>query len=298
MGNLDFNHLRLLAIYACVVENGSFAAAARKLHSSRSRVSEQIAQLEKDLGTRLLQRSTRQLTMTQEGQRVYAEAQALPATLNRIEAIAKPQRPSGRVAITVSHDIAHKFLLPRLADLQQCYPDIRLDLILDDRRLDLIDEQIDLAIRVGLPQDDSVVARILHEESFAIYASPQYLQQRGTPETLQQLQQHRWVLLQQTSHDNVIRLRQHGHMIDIRPSSYYRCNSPLMLQHMVARGLGLGVMLPTSVRQELSEHAVTQVMPSISSEPLVFALMYPSRRQLPQRTRAVIDYLLNARLFQ
>ncbi|ASP40629.1 hypothetical protein CHH28_19030 [Bacterioplanes sanyensis] len=71
-----------------------------------------------------------------------------------------------------------------------------------------------------------------------------------------------------------------------------------MLQHMVARGLGLGVMLPTSVRQELSEHAVTQVMPSISSEPLVFALMPPSRRQLPQRTRAVIDYLLNTRLFQ
>lgn len=298
MSTIEFSHLRLLAIFACVVECGSFAAAARKLGSSRSRISEQVAQLEQDLGVRLLQRSTRQLNITSEGQQVYQQARQLPGILNQVEAIATPQQPAGRVALTMNHDIGHKYVLPVLADLRQRFPQIELELILDDSRRDLIGEQIDLAIRIGLPKDDSVVARVMHEEQFALFASPHYLNRHGVPKTLQQLQQCHWIVLTQTSVDNIQRLRQHGKHIELKPDSQYRCNSPLMMQQMVCEGLGVGALLPTTVRQEIARGELIQLMPSVASDTMIFSLVYPSRHQLPQRTRAVIDYLLAADMFR
>lgn len=297
MSTIDFSHLRLLAIFASVVECGSFAAAARKLNSSRSRISEQVAQLEQDLGVRLLQRSTRQLTITSEGQQVYEQARQLPDILNGIEAITTPQLPSGRVAITMNHDIAHKYVLPVLPEFQRLYPQVQLDLMLDDSRRDLIAEQIDLAIRIGLPKDDSLIARVMHEEKFILCASPEYLTNAGIPKSLNELQQHQWIMMKQPRQTDIQYLRQNNKPVAIKPQQYFSCNSPLMMQQMAVRGLGVCAILPSTVKQEMDSGQLIQVMPSITSEPLLFALVYPSRRQVPQRTRAVIDYLLQANIF-
>lgn len=298
MSTIDFAHLRLLAIFATVVEAGSFAGAARKLRSSRSRISEQVAQLEADLGVRLFQRSTRQLNITPEGRQIFEQAHQLPGILQGVEAITTPSEPSGRVAITLNHDIAHKFVLPVLAQLQTRHPAIQLDLILDDDRLDLIGEQIDLAIRIGIPKDESLIARVMHEERFALYASPTFLQQHGTPKTLKELQQLPWIVLSQTAQSEIKNLRQHNKSISIKPAHFYRCNSPLMVQNMVINGLGIGALLPGTVSREVAEGQLIRLMPSISSEAMVFALVYPSRRQLPARTRAVIDFLLTEDVFR
>lgn len=298
MSTIDFNQLKLLAIFSTVVETGSFAAAARKLHTSRSRVSEQVALLEQQLNSRLLQRSTRQLTLTTEGQLVYEQARQLPQTLDSVHASLTPSEPSGRVKLTLNHDIAHRFVLPKLAEFQQHYPKVHLDLILDDNKLDLIQQQIDLAIRIGLPKDDSVIARLLHQEPMAIFASPGYLQNTHTPKTLEQLADLHWLLLTQASQDPAMGLRQDSQYIQLRPKSYSSCNSPLMLQQMVLAGLGVGMMLPTTVKQEIQQGKLIQLMPGIETEALLFSLVYPSRRQLPKRTRVVIDYLLQAKLFE
>lgn len=297
MSTIDFSHLRLLAVFATVVEVESFAAAARRLHSSRSRISEQVAQLESTLGVRLLQRSTRQLRITREGQQVYEKARQLPDILQGVEAITMPSTPNGRVVITMNHDIAHKYVLPVLDDFRQQYPQVQLDLVLNDEKLDLIGEQIDLGIRIGIPRDDSLIARVMHEERFAIFASPSYLLQSGQPKTVRELEKHRWISLTQTSHDDVQRLSQKGKMVEIRPRDFYRCNSPLMLQQMVVEGLGIGALLPTTVCAEIERGELVQLMPSLSSEPVVFSLVYPSRRQVPLRTRVLIDYLLEAQIF-
>lgn len=294
MSTIDFVHLRLLAIYATVVECGSFAAAARKLNSSRSRVSEQVSQLEADLGVRLLQRSTRQLTITTEGQQVFEQARQLPDILQGVEAITTPAVPSGRVAITMNHDIGHKYVLPVLQDFQSRYPEIQLDLILDDARRDLIAEQIDLAIRIGIPRDESLIARMMHEERFALFASPELLRKYGQPETLEAVEQLPWVMLDQPANPQ---LKYNGKTVELKPTQAYRCNSPLMVQQMVMQGLGVGIMLPTTMRAEVSSGRLVQIMPALTSEALVFALVYPSRRQLPLRTRTVIDYLLAADIF-
>lgn len=297
MSTIGFSHLRLLAIFVTVVESGSFAAAARKLHSSRSRISEQITDLEQDLGVRLLQRSTRQLKVTSEGMQVYEQANKLPDILQSIETITKPQTPKGRVAITMNHDIAHKFILPVLNDFQSKYPEVKLDLILDDMRLDLIDEKIDLAIRIGVPKSDSVSSRIMHEEDFALFASPTYLNQVGKLKAITDLEKCNWVMLMQSGYSDVLRLRQHGKTIEIRPKQFSRCNSPLMMQQMVKQGVGVGMLLPTTVKKEIEQGELIQVLPSLTSGPIIFSLVYPSRHQMPLRTQVVMEFLLEANLF-
>ena len=297
MSTIDFSHLRLLGVFSTVIEVGSFAGAARRLHSSRSRISEQVSQLEALLGVRLIQRSTRQLNITQEGKRVYEQARRLPDILQEVEAITTASIPTGRVAMTMNHDIAHKYLLPVLADFQKAYPEVQLDLMLSDDKLDYIQDQIDLGIRIGIPKDDSLIARVLHEESLHIYATPEYLAEHGTPLTLSQLNEHRWVGLSQLPGDGLHFLKQKGHLIQVTPKHMYQSNSPMMLQEMVKAGLGLGVMLPTTVRSEINSGELIKVMPSLATEKVLFSLVYPSRRQVPQRTRVLIDYLLKANVF-
>ena len=297
MSTIEFSHLRLLAIFATVVDNGSFAAAARRLHSSRSRISEQVAALESSLGIRLLQRSTRQLKVTDEGKLVYEQARQLSHILESVEAVASPAVPRGRVSLTMPHDIAHKFLLPILADFQEKYPEIQLDLMPDDSRLNLISDQVDLAIRVGIPKDESVIARVLHEERFSLFASPDYLRKVGSPESAEELQGCHWILMDQLDHGGVVHLQQQKENIIIRPGSFYRCNSPLLAQQMVIAGLGLGSLLPNTIEEHVAAGQLIHLMPSLSSEPVFFSLVYPSRRQVPLRVRTVIEYLLESQLF-
>lgn len=294
---MDFSHLRLLGVFATVIEVGSFAGAARRLGSSRSRISEQVSQLEAQLGVRLIQRSTRQLNITEEGKRVYDQARRLPDILQEVEALTTASVPSGRVAMTLNHDIAHKYLLPVLEEFQSTYPEIQLDLVLSDDKLDYIHDQIDLGIRIGIPKDDSLIARVLHEEPLHIYAGAEYLAKHGTPTTLNQLNEHKWIGLSQLHGDGLHFLKQKGQTVQVMPKHLYQSNSPMMLQEMVKAGLGLGVMLPTTVRSEINSGQLVKVMPSLSTEQVVFALVYPSRRQVPVRTRVLIDYLLAANIF-
>lgn len=297
MSTIDYSQLKLLAIYSTVVEGGSFAAAARKLDTSRSRVSEQVAALEAKLGIRLLQRSTRQLSVTPEGMQIYNEARQLPDILAAIEAIAIPAEPSGRVAMTMNHDMAHTFLLPVLGEFKAAYPKVELDLILDDSRLDLIAEQIDLGIRIGIPEDDMLIARVMHEERFSIFASPQYLKDQGKPKKIADLEKHRWVTLIQPGYSKVQRFKQGNATVEITPDDCYRCNSPFMNQAMIKAGLGLGILLPSTVKAEIEAGKLVPLMPELSSNPMVFSLVYPSRKQVPLRTRVLIDFLLEKDIF-
>lgn len=297
MSTIDNSNLRQLAVFAQVVESGSFAAAARALSSSRSRVSEQVSQLEQALQVRLLQRSTRQLELTAEGQLVYAQAQALPDILQRVEAAISSPEPSGRVALTLNHDIAHKHVLPLLGEFRERYPQVQLDLVLDDEKIDLIHDKIDLAIRVGIPDDDSLIARVMHEECFSIYASPDYLRKNGHPKTIKELSEHHWITLSQLHNNGLLRFRQSGKHIEVQPDDYCQCNSPLMLQQMVINGLGIGAMFEATVRPELARGELIHLMPTVASEAQVFYLIYPSRRQLPLRTRVLIDFLLERDVF-
>ena len=279
------------------VESGSFAAAARKLNTSRSRVSEQISVLEHDLGIRLLQRSTRKLTLTEEGTQIFNEAKQLPTLLNNVEAIATPAEPSGRVSLTLNYDIGEKFILPIIAEFKQHYPKVQLDLIFNDAKMDLIAENIDLAIRIGIPKDNALVARAMHEEKFALFASPEFLKKQGKPENIKALEQLNWIVCSPMINNGLHHLFKQSSPVEIKPAQFYQVNSPLMAQKLTLNHQGICLLLPSTIQTELAENKLVQVMPELTGESVVFSLVYPSRKQLPKRTRVLIDFLLSKNLF-
>lgn len=297
MSTVDINQLRLLAIFATVVESGSFAAASRKLNTSRSRVSEQISILETALEIRLLQRSTRALNITNEGRLVYEQAKKLRGILTDLESNLYSSKPKGRVSITMPHHIAHLFMPEVLQAFRGLYPEIELDLILDDHRLNLISDEVDLAIRVGVPKDESIIARIMHEEKVSLFASPEYLEKFGEITSLESLTKCRWVLLGKPSNNPTQHLfNTHGE-VSIEPRYYSFCNSPFMIRNMLLKGLGVGKLLPSIASQEIKSGRLVSVMPSLTGQTVSFSLIYPSRMQIPLRIRTTIDYLLDKNIF-
>ncbi|MFC3150140.1 LysR family transcriptional regulator [Litoribrevibacter euphylliae] len=301
MRTKNFTILKLLAIFVTVIESGSFAEAARRLHSSRSRISEQVAQLEQHLGIRLIQRSTRKLSITPEGQEIFDEAQQLPQLLNKVDAIASPQTPKGRVSITMNTDIAVTHFIPALDDFHNAFPEIEIDLIADDYPLDLIEETIDLAIRIGFPKDDSLIARPMFQESFGIFCTPDFLKKNAhknkTVQSIEELEQLRWIILNQSTPNGLIELIQDQQKVLIQPKRYDKCNSPMAMQHMIKAGQGVGLLLPTTVKDAIKNQSLVQLFPDIQSAPLVFSLVYPSRKQVPLRVRCLIDFLMKRNIF-
>ncbi len=181
--NLDATtlHLQLpnLYLFRRVTQLGSFQATADALQLPRSSVSKKIAQLEQQLGLRLLQRSTRQLNLTEAGQQLLTITDSLSEMLSNTAKLTEQAqaKPSGRVKISSSTIIGQRYLLPLLPKLKQLYPDIVIEINLDDRVVDLIELGIDIALRVGQLPDSSLVARQIGTKSWACFASPDYLQQ-------------------------------------------------------------------------------------------------------------------------
>ena len=297
MSTVDINQLRLLAIFAIVVESGSFAAASRKLSTSRSRVSEQISALETALETRLLQRSTRALNVTNEGKLVYQQAKKLGGILTELESNLYSSKPKGRVSITMPHHIAHLFMPEVLKEFRELYPEIELDLILDDNRLNLISDEVDLAIRVGVPKDESIIARIMYEEKISLFASPDYLAKFGQISSPENLNNCQWILLGSPSTPPIQHFNSTHSEVIVEPKHYSFCNSPFMIKNMLINGLGVGKLLPSIASQEIKSGRLVPVMPNLTGQTVSFSLIYPSRMQIPLRIRTIIDYLLNKNIF-
>ena len=173
-----------LLLFARVVEAGSFSRAAERVQWPKSTVSRRIAALEQRLGEKLLQRSTRSLALTEFGQGMLEHARALAAEVDNALALAqhRRQKPTGRLRVSMPGDLANQLLAPAMAAFVTAYPEVALELDLSPRRVDLIAEGFDLAIRMGdLPQDSQLAARRLATFTSGLYAAPAYLQAQGQP---------------------------------------------------------------------------------------------------------------------
>src|SRR5690606_34434544 len=187
MGNMND-----VATFIRVVESGSFTAAADALEVSKAAVSKAVGRLEARLGARLLHRTTRRLTLTEAGEALYHGARRALSDLDAAEADvqALTGRPRGRLRVTVPVLVATEFLAPRLPEFERLYPEIVLDLDLDNRFIDLVSERFDLAIRLTTLSDSTLVARRLAEVRVVTCATPDYLDRHGTPETPAALRDH------------------------------------------------------------------------------------------------------------
>ena len=287
------NHLKRLTLFAQVIRSGSFSGAAKQLSMPRSSVSEQVKQLESALGVRLLQRTTRSLALTPEGQLVYAKAQSIQSLVDDIENLSFDREPIGPVTISITQDIAKTWLIPKLPEFYSAYPDISVNIIANDFLSDLVHEQIDLALRVTVEgTDSSLIGRSLGNESLKLFAATDYLKRQGTPVSVKELERCRWIMLEQMSPNGVISLLRGRSTKKIKPVTTLCTNSPELQRSMMEQGLGIGLHFPSMINSEL-KNSLLPVLPQYRSTTYNISLVYPSRT-LPPRTRALVEFLVDA----
>jgi DNA-binding transcriptional LysR family regulator len=284
-----------LWLFARVVDEGSFSRAAERTGLPKSTISRRVAALEGQLGERLLLRTTRKLTVTDFGHGVLEHARQLVAEVEAAQSLAhhRQARPSGRLRVSMPGDFANIGVTPMLGSFIAAYPDISLEIDLSARRVDLIGENFDVAIRMGkLADDASLAARQLAEFSTGLYASPAYLEHHGTPAHPDDLASHHTLrLLPRAGEPAPWVLTKDGERWEGAPPGRVLANSPDMLIRLASDGVGI-----TSVGDMFAEPYVLSgqlvpVLPEWDLPPHSAWAVFPGRRLMPARTRVFLDAL-------
>lgn len=292
---LDYGQLKRMAIFAKVVELNSFAKASEALGMSPSGVSEQVSALEAFLGTRLLHRTTRKLSLTLDGEAVLADALTIVESYAHICDTIHQDDMAGVIRLTATQDFAMHWLSPKLAEFQTLYPDITFDLVVSDQTMDLVEHQIDLAIRIGkAPSDSSMIVRPLLQDALQMYASESLIEQYGALKNIQKMGAVPWVLLKQVHPTGIVDVtcKRTGKQVSVEPHKCHQTDSPIVLMHQVMNGIGVGMLLPSICEPYIKEGKLVPVLPSWQSEVLNFSVMYSSRRHMPERVRKLLDFMV------
>lgn len=289
---LDLNDI---AMFVQVVRCGSFAQAARRLGMPPNTVSRRIQQLEAHLGTRLLQRSTRKLTLTSAGQDFHERcAGAVDGLLEAGQALIKgSNEPNGLVRVAAPADFFDFFQMDWVTGFLAAYPRVRLDFILSDAKADLIAEQIDVAFRGGALRDSGFVGRqILDPRSVGMVASPAYIAAHGSPRTLQDLVNHDCVISAQPGGHATWRLIGPQGEEEVQVSGRFSGNTAQALRRAAVAGLGIALLPPVMARLDVQAGVLVPVLAQYQPKGYGLNVLYPSRRQLPLAVSAFIDLVI------
>ena len=255
--------LENLYLFRLVALSGSFQGAADKVALPRSSVSKRIAKLEQTLNLRLLERSTRKLSLTQSGHELLKSTEQLQDVLYSTEALSEQvqSRPQGKVKIGSSTLMASRLLIPHIDELSRTYPDICFDLNLTDEVVDLIDNQVDIAIRIGHLPDSSLLARKIGEKTFAWYASPDYLAQHGTPDSPQSLINHRCLVFKNKAItlDNWVFVHPQGEVNSIKVSPAMMSDDARGLVQLATLGQGIIMVDPAFIEHEIHSNKLVPI---------------------------------------
>ena len=288
---LDLDAVR---IFTEVAERESFSGAARTLGLSKSAVSKQVGRLEEDLGARLLNRTTRRVSLTEAGLAFYrgglealAAAEAARGAVTRLS-----EAPRGRLKITAPVSFSIKHLGPLLAGFLRRYPEVALDLELNDRRVDLVEEGFDLAIRIGVLDDSSLIARKLAPSPLLLCAAPAYLKRHGAPAEPKDLAAHDCLIYSYRSSPEQWRFQGPGGARSVKVSGRLETNNGDLLRSAALDGAGIALLPSFIVGADVETGALRRLLSEwdCPSQSAVHAL-YPSSRQLSPKVRVCIDYL-------
>jgi DNA-binding transcriptional LysR family regulator len=288
------DRLAALETFAKVAETKSFSEAARRLRASKSVVSRQIAALEAELGVRLFQRTTRSMTLTEAGRGYFQRASRILADLEEanlsVSQLQATPRGLLRVNAPMSFGLLH--LAPALPDFLQRYPDVEVDMTLNDRFVDLVDEGFDLAVRVSRLEDSSLVARKLAAVRRVVCASPDYLKARGVPATPDDLKDHDCLCYSNLTMTHEWRfVTEKGRPWPIEVKGRLNVNNGDALKIAALRGLGL-INLPTFiVGTELQAGTLVGVLDKFIVQDATLSAIFPHSRHLSPKVRAFVDFL-------
>jgi len=288
----DINELRT---FVSVVAARSLSAAAREMDLALSVVSKRLAALERRTGIRLIARSTRRLAPTEEGMDLYERAQRILAEVDQAEAAltSGQAEPQGLLRVSAPVAFGRLHVSPVCGALVREYRMLSIDLVLTDRLVDLIEEGVDVVVRIGPPQDSQLVMRKLIDDYRIVVGAPAYLQERGTPATPAELEAHdcvhyrgvgaRWRLVSLT-----------GEAVEVQADSRLRSNSGEAALDWALAGYGLVMNSWVDVKDYLRSGRLVHVLPEWRSDPAPVCALFPSRRQLPIRVRVFVDAMVDS----
>jgi DNA-binding transcriptional LysR family regulator len=284
----------LFRSFVRVVEAGSFTAVAQEQNTSQPTISRQIAALEEHLGCLLLQRTTRALTLTEDGRAFYAQAQlALEAIAEAETAVGRRKgKPTGTLRLASAAVLGRLHVLPRLPRFLERYPDVSVELVMGDDFTDLVEQRIDLSIRVGALTDPGLVARRIGISRRVLVATPGYLERHGTPRTPDELRQHACILYTRLATGANWPFTGREGPISVPVQGRIRVNSTEGVRAAILSGLGIG-MVPAwhFVDREIETGRLTILLPDYEPAPHPIHAVYPTRRFVAPKLRAMLDYL-------
>jgi DNA-binding transcriptional LysR family regulator len=284
-----------IAAFVAAVRSGSFTAAATGLGLTRSAVGKSIVRLESQLGVRLLHRTTRKLSLTDEGATVYDRWRQILEELEDVDATMalRRSRPTGTLRLMAPPSFGRRHILPLIHAYLKQWPEVRTELWFTDRFVSLIEEGFDIAVRIGAPKDDSLIlTRTVAWQQFIVCASPEYLSKRGAPQTPRDLDRHDTIVYIRGERPIPWRLQtEEGPYLYEGPGRMSVDHSEAIRESALA-GFGLAYLANYVIGEDLRAGRLVEVLQGYRPAPDPIRLVYPSKRHLTPRTRAFIDFLV------
>ena len=289
------DELKRIGVFTKVVQNKSFSGAARQLNVAKSAVSMQIRLLEQEVGVRLLNRSTRTLSLTEAGEVYYRHCQEI---VNRAEIAISELRqhqnqPTGTLRVASATSFGAKQLIPVVKEMRNAYPHLNIELLMEDRIVNMVEEGIDLSIRIGWLKDSNLVAKRLCQSPRIIVASNEYLTRYGTPTTPDELVNHQWVNLSllPASQRLSVKNKDTRAMQSVPLNSHIKSNSINAVVSAVVAGLGITSLTKTEVYEELQDGRLIPILQDYEQEPVGVYAVYAHREHIPPKVRLFMEFL-------
>lgn len=287
---MDLNDI---VVFTKVAETKSFTGAAEQLGLPKSTVSRKLAQLEERLGVRLVQRTTRKLALTEIGEAYYERASRIVADLQAAEQVVTDMQatPRGRLKVTAPIDLSTRYLGAIIAEFIAAHADITVELDATDRVVDLIEDGYDVAVRFGQLPESTLIARKLATFAGVLCASPAYLAKRGTPTTVEELDDHDKVLFLPSPRSTGWTLVNGDQTYELGRPARFSSNNLAAVRDVVIAGGGISVMTEFMVACDIHAGTLVRLLPSWGARAIDVQAVYPARQNLPPRLTLFLDHL-------
>ena len=285
--------LNAISVFCKVIETQSFTQAANQQNISVAMASKLVSQLEEHLKTRLLQRTTRKIVPTEAGMLYYQRCQAILLDLSEADSSISNMATSlqGNLLISVPRDFGLLYISPNLPKFIELHPNLHVEIEFEDKRVDLVAEGYDLALRIGYMQDSSLVARKISSSPMHFVASPSYLESRGTPLTPDDLEYHQGLLYKSSLNQVHWQSTKANQIQRYKIQSKVVSNNGMALLEMTKAGLGISNLPGFFVKDALASGELVEILSEYRQKPLDIYVVYPNRRHLPAKVRAFIEFL-------
>jgi DNA-binding transcriptional LysR family regulator len=286
------DRFHLMQLFVRIVDSGSFSAVAREMDMIQPTVSKQLTALEGKLGVRLLNRTTRKLSLTEAGREYYERCKRILDDVQEMESEVSDlqNRPTGTLRVNAPMAFGQLYLLPLTIQFRRKYPDLAIDLSLNDRYIDLVQEGFDVAINFGELEDSQLVARHVGSSAHICVASPAYLADRGRPAAPSNLKSHNCITYTYTF-GNEWRFDGPEGAQAIRVFGDFRANSGLTIRAAALEGIGIANVPAFLVREDIETGRLIQVLGEFGPSPVKISAVYPSARLVSRKVKLFVDYM-------